>query len=248
MSDSGLDLLGFNTNWDMATDPSAGVPMTSQLPGASLGMGESAPATATAAPSSSSAAMNMPAAAAAGQAITAIGGAIVQSNAMKAAAAYNARMAANQQQLAGFESQQLIGTAMGQAEQEQQAANRMVGTQKSAFAGQGVAVNSGSARMVTSDTQLVGQINANTIMNNAYRQSFGLKAEALNVGNQASEQTLAANYNATQTLLTGGVNAIGSAGMSAFYSKYPYAYGSNPNMRTAQLAADTTPSDSGSGY
>lgn len=98
------------------------------------------------------------------------------------------------------------------------------GSQRAAFAGQGVDVNSGSALDVQQDASKQGEIDQATIRSNAYKEALGLRtqaqgyrtagAQALQAGNNTAD---AMDQGAKDTLVTGGLQA--TAGYLDYYGR-----------------------------
>ena len=103
------------------------------------------------------------------------------------------------------------------------------GAQAASYAGQGVEIDSGSAAEKTLETNYYAaleeaQIRRNTqtdiltIKSNAWRESWGLKTNALSYGTQAEMARITAKNLGRQSLLSGGLNAL-NYGLRA-YGKY----------------------------
>jgi len=97
------------------------------------------------------------------------------------------------------------------------------GAQRSGFAGQGVAPDSGSPGAVGAETQLFGTLDALTARNNAWREAWGLRSEALDVANESRMKSLEANTKRRSTIVTGGLNAVQS-GLLSYATKTPKSY------------------------
>src|SRR5688572_21516346 len=71
-------------------------------------------------------------------------------------------------------------TARGQDEAAKQAAmtRGVIGSQRAGFAGQNVDVNQGSAVDVQADAAYLGELDRQTILNNAAREALGYKQDA----------------------------------------------------------------------
>lgn len=154
--------------------------------------------------------------AAAGAAATVVGAGVSYMASQNAAAAasnqanYNAEIAANNQKTADQEAQATLQQATVQQQQKANQEEQQIGSQKAAFAANGVDVNSGSATSVLSDTAAAGTLDQLTIQNNAAQTAVGYKNQGINFGNQAtldnqaSEQDLAAgNLAADRSVITG---------------------------------------------
>ncbi len=99
-------------------------------------------------------------------------------------------------------------------------ARQMTGTQRAGFAGQGVEVNSGTALRVQDDTFTMGETDALTVKNNAWREAWGYKTQAKSLRDQARLGALTAKLQAHNTMLTGGLNALGSLAKGGYeYAK-----------------------------
>lgn len=57
--------------------------------------------------------------------------------------------------------------------------DRTIGTQRTAFAANGIDVNTGSAGQIQNDTAALGELDALTILNNAAREAYGYKVQAI---------------------------------------------------------------------
>lgn len=86
-------------------------------------------------------------------------------------------------------------------------ARRIKGAQRAGFAGQGVRVDVGSAADIAAETEAISAIDEMTIRNNALRESFGFKVEAISASLQADLAYLAGITKSVETLLTGGIKA-----------------------------------------
>lgn len=86
---------------------------------------------------------------------------------------------------------------------------KTIGSQRAAFAAQGVSVNTGSARDVQADTATVGIMDALAIKNNALREAFGFKVQAINEATQGDLAYYAGITKSFDTLLTSGVKSVG---------------------------------------
>lgn len=84
----------------------------------------------------------------------------------------------------------------------------VLGSQRAAFAGQGVDVNSGSAAAVGAEDTAIAKNEEDTIKNNAWREAWGLNAQADNLGIEARMKKLESKNKQFNTLLTGGMNAL----------------------------------------
>ena len=94
---------------------------------------------------------------------------------------------------------------------------QMQGTQRAALAAQGVEVDSGSAADIQSETHVMTRMDARKIRNNAAREAFGFKTQAVQSRMEAAYGMQAAESGARGTLLTGGLNALSSFAQAGYY-------------------------------
>jgi len=92
---------------------------------------------------------------------------------------------------------------------------RLVGEQRANFAAQGIDVDSGTARVVQEDTALVSELDALEVENNAWLEAFGFHTQAAFGRSSADFARKSARFSAEQSLLTGGLQSIGSFGQAA---------------------------------
>lgn len=97
-------------------------------------------------------------------------------------------------------------------------ASQVLGAQKTAYAGQGVDVNSGSAAAVQSETMDVAERDVETIKSNAWREAWGFKTQAATSRAQGAFARQAGDFTMGTSLLTGGLQAAG--GFAKFYNDY----------------------------
>lgn len=85
-----------------------------------------------------------------------------------------------------------------------------IGTQRTAQAGNGIDVNSGSAAQLQDDTAMLGELDALTIQNNAAREAFGYRVQAAQDINNANQAVINAKSKAKGSILGGMGSAFGS--------------------------------------
>lgn len=98
-------------------------------------------------------------------------------------------------------------------------ARQVEGAQRTGYAGQGVDVNSGTPGAIISETATLGADEAQTIRNNAWREAWGFKTQALQYEGAGRMATLAAKNKARSTLITGGLSLLNTAGNAATYQQ-----------------------------
>lgn len=85
------------------------------------------------------------------------------------------------------------------------------GKQTASYAGQGVDVSSGTASAIQDETTAVGEQDVVTVSNNAWREAWGLRSKADYLESQARMRRIESKFKKRQTLLTGGLQMLGTA-------------------------------------
>lgn len=145
------------------------------------------------------------------QSVSSLAGAYGQSEAMKAQGAFAKQTADANARLAQIKAQDAKSRGEAAAIQHLGKVDQMVSSQRAAQAANGVDINSGSAASVRSSSRMLGELDAQTIRNNAWREAWGYQVESNNQRSQGEFAQLSANAQASNTLLTGGLRAAGYA-------------------------------------
>lgn len=151
------------------------------------------------------------------QGVGAIGSAYAQGNAAKLQGEYQAQQYEFNSHMSEIEAASTEYAGQQAAADELKQAGQVVGDQSTKYAANNVDVNSGSAAITEAQTEGKALMNAVIIRNNAYRQSLGLQIQATSEGTEAGMSEIAGNETASQTFLTGGLNAIAGGIQSAYY-------------------------------
>lgn len=146
-----------------------------------------------------------------------IGSAIMQGQALKARGAYQKQQYDLQARLQEMQGADAIDRGNKAAEQHLKATKGMIGSQRAAMGAQGVDVNDGTAAEIQRDTAALGALDAMTIKNNAWREAWGYRMQALQSRQAGEMSELAGNQQATMTYLTGGMQALGSLAKAGYY-------------------------------
>lgn len=147
----------------------------------------------------------------------AVGNAYAQSQAIKARAAYQSTIAKINSELSTMQAEDAIKRGDIEARNYQKEVDQMIGSQRVAYAAQGVDVNFGSAAEIQEETRMQGAIDALKIRNNAWREAWGYRVEANNSTFAGEFAKIEGKSAARQTLLTGGMQAL-SYGTQAYGS------------------------------
>lgn len=111
-------------------------------------------------------------------------------------------------------------------------AKKMIGSQRAAFAADGVALDSGSALDVQMDTAGSAEVDALQIRNNAWREANGYKIASNDATFRGKFAAIAGDNSARTSLLTGGMSALGY-GVKAGYEGSSYFGGGSKSKSTA---------------
>lgn len=164
-----------------------------------------------------------------------------QSRAIRSKGAYDASIANTNAAMADLAGEQTIAAGDIAAGRKDLETQQKVGEQRAAQGASGVDVGSGSAAITRGATELVGNVDAMTIRNNASRRAFGYQVQGDQDRFQGKFAQLTAKSESDQTLLSGGLEAI-SGPLSMYannlrWSKYlgggatgkvPSTYGTPP--------------------
>lgn len=151
------------------------------------------------------------------QGLSMIGNAYAQGQAIKARAAYQGVIAKINAEMAEMSAEDAIKRGDISARDYQKEVDGMIGMQKVAYAAQGVDVNFGSAADIQAETRMFGALDALTIKNNAWREAWGYKVEALNSTFSGKYAELEGKFGARQAMAAGVIGAT-NAGISAVVS------------------------------
>ena len=155
----------------------------------------------------------------AGSAITKGVGAVAEANAQREQGKYQKHMMEVNAKMAEDQGDDAIRLGDLEANKAGQKASALRGSQRAAYAAQGIDVNSGVAAETQADTVALSKLDEITIKNNAWRTAWGYKVEALNSRSKGEFAKIAADKSANNTLLTGGISALGEVAQSAMAIK-----------------------------
>lgn len=110
-------------------------------------------------------------------------------------------------------AQQTLLTGQREEQKSRIATANLKGTQRASLAANGVDLGEGSAAQILTSTDVMGEIDANTIQANAVRSAWGYRTQAVNQSNQALMSRASADaINPGQSAVT---SLLGSAGSVA---------------------------------
>lgn len=140
--------------------------------------------------------------------ISSLGTAYAQSAAYKAKGVYDQSIADTNAKIAGLEATQTIEAGDVAASRATLKTQGTVGTRRAIAGASGTDVNTGSNLLTRIGDDFAGRIDALTIKNNAARQAWGFKTQALQDTYQGQMARLTATSQSQQTLITGGLQAV----------------------------------------
>lgn len=154
-------------------------------------------------------------AATAAQAINSAGQAYVQSQALRAKADYDSRIA--EMNAKTLEAQANDATSRGEKEanRKMQETRLNVGSQRAAIAGLGGSLDEGSTFQIQEETRAIGAADAAQIRANAFMESFGYKSKASESRFQGEVNKITLKNQARNTLISGGLEAA-TYGLKAY--------------------------------
>lgn len=97
-----------------------------------------------------------------------------------------------------------------EANRTRRQARRVQGSQRAALAANGAVVDQGTALSLQEDTGLIGELDAQTILENSRREASGYRWNALGSRLQAGQYRQQGRLQPTATILGGGANAAGT--------------------------------------
>ncbi len=106
-----------------------------------------------------------------------------------------------------------------EANQVEYRARILAGRQRAVAAATGINPDSGSVADIKAQTFSLAAIDSLTAKNNAIREAFGHKIQGLNSQSMGDFARETSKNKARNTLVTGGLQALSSAGQGYYYSK-----------------------------
>ncbi len=110
--------------------------------------------------------------------------------------------------LANYQASDALGRGDVAAKIRRQQAQQTAGEQRTALAAQGIDVNSGTAADIQGNTTYLGELDAQTIRNNAAREAWGYQVQAQDYQIGADFTRAEGDNEMISTLLTGANNLI----------------------------------------
>lgn len=164
-------------------------------------------------------------------AVSSVSSAYGQSQAIKAQAGHDSRMANVDASMSRMQADDAKRRGEIAASQQGVQTRRLIGAQRAAAAANGVGVDTGSSADLQAESAALGAMDALTIRNNAFLEAQGHKGNALRESSASRWIRMQGKSRANDTLLTGGLRAFRTAsyGLSNYYPKSKGA-GANPGL------------------
>ncbi len=167
------------------------------------------------------------------QGISGLGSGLAQAQAYRAQGEYNARMLILNAKLAEFQAQDALRRGDKEATDYQKRVGQLMGSQRVAYAAQGIQLGEGSAAEVASDTAENAARDVVTIRSNAWREAWGHRVQAQDFLGQADYTRIAAEFNASAS----EIGAVAGFVSSGFMAGAAYADSAKGNNRERNLDA-----------
>lgn len=140
--------------------------------------------------------------------IAVLGGSAISAYGQAEAGDYNAALAEQNAKVAGIQAQDALTRGTAEESRYRGQVSKLMGRQRAAIGSSGIEA-SGSALDILADTARTGELDALTIRNNAAREAWGYRVQAVNSRAQGKIDKFSSRVGALGTLLTGGAQAYG---------------------------------------
>lgn len=160
-----------------------------------------------------------------GQAASSLLTAGAQSTSLRMQGQYQEQIYKLNSRLAELNAQDALDRGDLKIQQYGSAVKKLVGSQRASFAAQGIDVNSGSAKEVQNNTQYQARLSELTIRNNAFREAWGYKIEAITSSAKGEFTNISSNFNANTTMLSGYQGAANSLTKGGYWMAKSYGGG-----------------------
>ncbi len=151
-----------------------------------------------------------------------LAGAISSAGAMRAQGEYQRQQYEFNARIAELQAQDAMDRGDKEASHIRKKGNQIQGAQRAALAAQGIDISSGSALDVQVDTDSAIRQDMIQTRNNAWREAWGFRAQALGYQNEGVLAQRATENKARNTLLTGGMQALEYGQKAAYHGAQGY--------------------------
>lgn len=136
-----------------------------------------------------------------------LAGGVSQSRAINAMGDYQKSIFDTNARFSELRAEDAIKRGDKEAQNVQKQAKRLIGSQRATLAAQGIELDEGTALQIQEDTAELGAADAMTVRNNAWREAWGFRAQALDFRSQGKMAKLGARNRAASTLLNAGMQS-----------------------------------------
>jgi superfamily II RNA helicase len=140
-----------------------------------------------------------------------------QASASRAQGNYERQIMETNSRLAEFQAEDAMKRGDKASVNIKDQTKRLIGSQRVAMAAQGLDLSSGDPLAIQEETAAIGAEDAMTARNNAWREAWGYKTQALDYSGRGKMAQVTAKNKAANTILTGGLNSAKDI-MSGYYT------------------------------
>lgn len=151
-----------------------------------------------------------------GEAAGTIAGTMIQADAQKREGEYARLQGQMNARLAEVNAKDAEVRGKREADNVRRQARQMSGSQKAAMAAAGLSVEGDtSAAQIIDETGVMGELDAQTVQNNAFKEAWGFRQEAAQQRFRGNMAKRMGNWGAEMTYLSGGIQLAGQAARAA---------------------------------
>ena len=147
-----------------------------------------------------------------------LAGGYAQSQAFKAQAESAKSTAEVNTRLSNMAADDAIARGEKDAAKVKRNARRVVGAQRAALAAQGLDPDAGSGLDLQEDTAALSAVDALTVRNNAWREAFGFRVQAVDATARGRFAEISGNASSRSSILTGGLEATRYGLQAGYYA------------------------------
>lgn len=142
-------------------------------------------------------------------ALAAISASFADANAQSSAATFKAGQLRLDSQVSSLQAESTLQAGNAQSALVGKKVASAIGQERASYAAQGINVDTGSAAATQSSSMVQGREEEQTIQSNAWREAWGLRVQSSNELSEAAMTDLEGKGQSFNTLMTGGMKAIG---------------------------------------
>lgn len=133
-----------------------------------------------------------------------------KADSIRSQAQFNARQSEFNARMMEYQKDDIKRQSESAIFQRHRKTKQTVGSQRAALAAQGIDVEGDIGQSLADDEYQYGLEDTQAIANNAWKQSFGIEVNQFDLRMKAKQTRLKGEYDANDTLATGGINAVKS--------------------------------------